>query len=98
MSANGSLALDVDALNAFYGKSQVVFDLGLTVGRDFSIVGYNDIPLASRLPVPLTSVRTPFDQIAAEAMDLLLEGDAQPGVVRHTLPTLMPRASTVRLN
>ena len=30
-----------------------------------SVVGYNDIPVSSQLAVPLTTVRVPFDQIAA---------------------------------
>lgn len=34
--------------------------LGIDPGQGLSIVGYNDIPLASRLPTPLTSVATPF--------------------------------------
>lgn len=66
---------------------------GLTVGRDVSVVGYNDIPLAAMLPVPLTSVRTAFDQIAASALDLL----GGPGAITRALPTLIPRASTAAL-
>lgn len=64
---------------------------GLSVGADLSIVGYNDIPLAAMLPVPLTSVRTAFDQIAGSAIDLL---GAPAGTVTKALPTLIPRAST----
>jgi LacI family transcriptional regulator len=64
---------------------------GLTVGADLSIVGYNDIPLAARLPIPLTSVRTPFDQIAVSALDLV---GAPSGSVTRALPSLIPRAST----
>lgn len=68
--------------------------LGLTPGRDVSLVGYNDIPLAAQLPTPLTSVATPFDQIATTALDLLRDRDAVPGTMRRALPTLIPRAST----
>src|SRR3546814_7253838 len=35
---------------------------GLSVPDQLSVVGYNDIPLAARLPVPLTTVHVPFDQ------------------------------------
>ncbi len=87
-AANDNLAVGV--INA--GSA-----LGLTPGREYSIVGYNDIPLASRLPIPLTSVRTPFDQIAARAIELLLDGEKRTGTVQRTLPTLIPRASTARL-
>lgn len=65
--------------------------LGIDAVGDLSIVGYNDIPLVSRLSVPLTSVHTPFDQIAMTSLDLLF-GDAQGQ--HHALPTLIPRAST----
>lgn len=67
---------------------------GLTIGRDVSVVGYNDIPLAAMLPVPLTSVRTAFDQIAASALDLL-GGSAE--TLTRALPTLIPRASTAAI-
>ncbi|GAT74487.1 LacI family DNA-binding transcriptional regulator [Microbacterium hydrocarbonoxydans] len=68
---------------------------GLDVGADVSIVGYNDIPLAAMLPVPLTSVRTAFDQIAASALDLL---EAPVGTMTRALPTLIPRASTAAVS
>lgn len=66
---------------------------GVLPGPELSVVGYNDIPLVSRLPIPLTSVRTNFDQIAASALDLLAPATA-PGTVRMALATLIPRAST----
>ncbi len=62
-AANDNLALGVMA---------AAHRCSLTVGDDVALVGYNDIPLSQRLPVPLTSVRTPFDQIAATALDLML--------------------------
>ncbi|WP_136587599.1 LacI family DNA-binding transcriptional regulator [Microbacterium hydrothermale] len=85
-AANDNLAL---------GVSSVAQSLGMAVGRDLSLVGYNDIPLVSRLPVPLTSVHTHFDRIAETAFDLLL---AAPGGARieRVMPTLIPRSSTAR--
>ena len=70
--------------------------LGLVPGQDISIVGYNDIPLVAQLPVPLTSVRTPFDTIAATALDLVTSKSVEREPIRRALPTLIPRASTVR--
>lgn len=72
--------------------------LGLMPGADISVVGYNDIPLASRLPTPLTSVATPFDQIATTALDQLLAPQTSGAQVRRVLPSLIPRASTGRAN
>lgn len=87
--------------NTAVGVMAAAYQLGLRVPDDLSLVGYNDIPLVSRLPVPLTTVRVPFDQIARNALDLLLEQDAEnprgDDSTRVVVPTLIPRASSVRL-
>ena len=56
------------------GAMSTLRRLGLLIPEDVSLVGYNDIPIVSRLPVPLTSAHVPFDQIAASALDLLTHG------------------------
>ena len=66
---------------------------GLVVGEDLSLVGYNDIPLVSRLPVALSSVRTPLDHIASNAVDMLLNPE-ENNIIRVTTPSLIPRKST----
>lgn len=81
--------------NTAIGALSALVKLGLSVPDDVSLVGYNDIPIVSRLSVPLTSVRVPFDRIAAEALDLLSRGAASAtGRMRVAPPTLIPRAST----
>ncbi|ACV77015.1 LacI family DNA-binding transcriptional regulator [Nakamurella multipartita] len=68
---------------------------GLRIPDDLSVIGYNDIPVVSKLPVPLTTIREPFNLIARGAIDLLLEDT--PGDEPRTLvatPTLIPRKST----
>lgn len=80
--------------NTAVGLLSSVQRAGLRVPEDLSVVGYNDIPLAARLPVPLTTVRVPFREIAEAAIDLLL--DVQAGGAPETrtfTPTLIPRAS-----
>jgi LacI family transcriptional regulator len=70
---------------------------GLRIPDDLSVIGYNDIPVAGKLPVPLTTIREPFNLIARGAIDLLLDEkpfpDGQPPTVVAT-PTLIPRRST----
>lgn len=67
----------------------------LRVSQDMSVVGYNDIPLAARMPVPLTTVRVPFREIATAATDLLYEAqDGLPARQVVLAPTLLPRASS----
>lgn len=41
------------------GVLGVARDLGLSIPDDLALVGYNDIPVVSQLPVPLTTVRSP---------------------------------------
>ena len=70
---------------------------GLVIPDDLSIIGYNDIPVVSKLPVPLTTIREPFNLIARGAIDLLLDETPNhtgeiPTIV--ATPTLIPRQST----
>lgn len=83
-AANDNLAL---------GVMSAAHQHGMRIGEDLALVGYNDIPLVSALPVPLTSVRVPFDQIATTTFELLLS-PASSNPIRRALPTLIPRAST----
>lgn len=82
--------------NTAIGALSALSQMGLSVPGQVSIVGYNDIPIVSHLPTPLTTVRVPFDQIAARALDLLIDSeDASPNISR-TAPTLIPRQTTAR--
>lgn len=80
--------------NLAIGAMSAAHELSLAIGTDLSLIGYNDIPLAARLPTPLTSVRTAFDTIAAEALAIVLQPDPGQPLVRTVLPTLIPRNST----
>lgn len=44
---------------------------GRRVGADLAIVGYNDLPLASQLPVPLTTVSSPMHEMGSRAAQML---------------------------
>ncbi|MER6988873.1 LacI family DNA-binding transcriptional regulator [Saccharopolyspora hirsuta] len=81
--------------NTAIGVLSAAHALGLEVPRDLSIVGYNDIPVVSRLPVPLTTVRVPFRQIAEDALRLILDDSrGRSGETLVSAPTLIPREST----
>ncbi|WP_285242319.1 LacI family DNA-binding transcriptional regulator [Pseudarthrobacter sp. fls2-241-R2A-127] len=66
---------------------------GIAIPEDLALVGYNDIPLSARLPTPLSSVRVPLAQIAATAIDLIVNPAAEPRI-RRSMPTLIPRQSS----
>jgi LacI family transcriptional regulator len=81
--------------NTAIGALSALARLGVSVPDKVSLVGYNDIPIVSRLPTALTTVRVPFDQIAAAALDLLTHGSASDeDRIRMATPSLIPRAST----
>ena len=81
--------------NTAIGALSLLTNMNLAVPGDVSVVGYNDIPIVSRLPVPLTTVRVPFEQIAAAALDLLADGAAhERETIKVAAPTLIPRKST----
>lgn len=51
----------------------VARDLHLNIPDDLALIGYNDIPIAAQLPVPLTTVRSPARQIGEMAARRLLD-------------------------
>jgi LacI family transcriptional regulator len=80
--------------NTAIGVMAAAHALGLRIPDELSLVGYNDIPVVSRLPIPLTTVRVPFQQIATSALDLLHETSANnPPRTLIAAPTLIPRKS-----
>ncbi|MDR7126382.1 LacI family DNA-binding transcriptional regulator [Pseudotabrizicola sp. 4114] len=79
--------------NTAIGALSAFARAGLSVPHDISLVGYNDIPIVSRLPVPLTTVRVPFDHIAEMALQLLNGEHSGTGPIRVATPTLIPRSS-----
>ena len=86
------------AINDFaaIGAMGAVREFGKVPGRDVAVVGYNDVPLSSYLPVPLTSVSSPMFQMGQEAMTLLF--DLMAGRAAESIlltPHLVARASTV---
>ncbi|MEN3358849.1 MAG: hypothetical protein V7637_2831, partial [Mycobacteriales bacterium] len=73
---------------------------GLAVPRDLSVVGFDDIPLASYCTPALTTLAQPIAEIARAAIDGLLadlEGSADGGSPVHSRvfrPRLVARASS----
>jgi LacI family transcriptional regulator len=55
------------------GSIRGFLDAGLSVPEDISVVGFDDIPMASFLPRPLTTIAQPVPQIAEAACQTLLD-------------------------
>jgi LacI family transcriptional regulator len=79
------------------GAVGVARRMGLRIPEDLAIVGYNDIPLASRVSPGLTTMHVPIHEFGSVAVRLLLEqlGSTEPAGrrVRFT-PDLVVREST----
>ena len=87
-AANDHLALGV--MSALHAR-------GRRVPEDVSVVGFDDVPEAAYYQAPLTTVRPDFDQVARDALRLVLDQLTDAGQDSSAVvvpPTLVERAST----
>ncbi len=88
--ANDEMAFG--ALNAMHSK-------GLQIPKDISIMGFDDVPVASLTSPPLTTIKHPVDEIARAATAALINyiEDGTPITSRTFLGSLVERSSTGNL-
>lgn len=82
------------------GAMRAAQDLGLTVGREISITGFDDVPLVQYLIPPLTTIRQPIWEVGQNVINMLLSiMQGIQSVEKHVLlpPRLIVRNSTGRL-
>jgi LacI family transcriptional regulator len=80
------------------GMMAAAADLGMSVGRDVAVAGFDDSEAAALVTPGLTSVRQPMDQVARCLIDGLvsiLDGGPVPHS-RLLMPDLVVRESTGR--
>lgn len=78
------------------GAIKAAFAAGLQVPRDLSVIGFDDITLASLIQPPLTTVAQPSrekGEIAARELVKLLESNLEP--LHQVLPTRLVERATV---
>jgi LacI family transcriptional regulator len=90
---------DVSAI----GAVSALREAGLSVPRDVSVVGFDDVLFAATSHPPLTTVRQPLRQMGQMAATTLLglirgDGDQTPGSVITVYPELVVRKSTTRFS
>ncbi len=88
------------AVNDFIaiGVMAAARDRGLSVPDDISVVGFNDIPLAGELPIPLTTVRSPLRDAGAAAARVAVAAIGGETMAPASLAThLIVRESTAPL-
>lgn len=82
---------------AAVGALRTLRRAGVAVPEEMAVVGYDDIPVASMLAVPLTTVRQPTHTLGWTAADLLLREAAGGGTAPERVvfqPELVVREST----
>ena len=87
---------DVQALGVY----EAARGLGLSVPKDISVVGFDDLKIARWVTPALTTVRVPIAEMAQTAVDLVLSlrDEVEPGSIRVDLATtLIVRDSTAAL-
>ena len=85
-----------DDLTAF-GAMDAIKDAGLRVGEDVSVIGFDDIPMASSVYPALTTIRQPMIRMGETAVELLvalLEDRAPINLHREFGTELVIRQST----
>jgi LacI family transcriptional regulator len=73
-------------------------ELAISIPKDLSLVGVDDIPLASYLPVSLTSIAQPLAQMAEKTCTLLFERIQNPNkthVEQAIFPTKFVRRESI---
>ncbi len=104
MAATGELPSAVFAQNdrMAIGVIKAARDLGIVVPDQLSVIGVDDLPLASYFDPPLTTIRQDIIKIGSKAAQLLIENIEDP--THHPTqsltinPELVVRKSTAPLN
>jgi DNA-binding LacI/PurR family transcriptional regulator len=80
------------------GAHGALLERGLRIPRDVALVGFNDVPLASRLEPALTTLRVPVKDYGRISAEMLIELIQTGRTTRRRvvmLPELIVRGSTV---
>lgn len=83
-----------------FGLMDAFHALGIKVPQDVSVVGFDDVALASSYRPPLTSVRQPIEEMSSAALQAVVEQVTTGHEVEGRLfyPELVVRGSTAHLS
>jgi LacI family transcriptional regulator len=79
------------------GAHTALHERGLRIPADVALVGYNDVPLASRLEPALTTLRVPVKDFGRISAEMLIERIQTGRTARRRVvlqPELVVRGST----
>lgn len=84
-----------------FGVARAIWEAGLRIPEDISLIGFDDTPLATCLPVPLSTVRSPIEEMGTRSVQVLcdkIEGTLDRPVHEQVSMELVARKSTARLS
>jgi LacI family transcriptional regulator len=81
-----------------FGAIEAIKEHGLRVPNDISVIGFDDIPMASQVFPPLTTVRQPLAEMGVAAVRMMIAKlrGVEPPSNRITLPTELVVRETTR--
>ena len=78
------------------GALHAIGAAGLRTGRDVSVIGYDNLPMATYTDPPLTTIEQPIDRAGARMVEMLvalMQGADPKDCTEIWQATLIPRAS-----
>jgi len=87
---------------AFAVMDVIRYELGLKIPEQVSVVGYDDVPIASWPAYDLTTVRQPTNGMGVERVTVILESiedpDTKPRRIQIDGPLIMRRSTRISNN
>ena len=77
------------------GGLRALYEHGLSVPRDISLTGFDDIPSAELMIPALTTIKVPVSRMVAAAFDLIADIGTKSRKVRKLAPELIERESCI---
>ena len=81
------------------GAMRAIREKGLSVPRDISLVGFDDLETSRYIDVPLTTIRPPLADVGTRSVELLMDVLKDPTRPPQQIPLhaeLIVRASTAK--
>lgn len=78
------------------GATRALRQAGLRIPEDIALVGFDDLPLASLMEPPLTTIRQPVHLMGFMAVDILLGGLEDPAQARGARQLIFPTELVIR--
>ncbi len=80
-----------------FGGMMAIRENGMEIGRDISIIGFDDVPASRVVTPPLSSVRQPIMKIGREAVNILIDLIEGKKVRSKVFPTELILRGSVRV-